>query len=213
MKYLTEDDLRFAYRDNPFETFTIQKTVRLTPGAKTFLMDRKIQIIDENEPQPKKPPRCVDLHQEEVVGTDRSPSFSTAEWMVLCCEVLKTAHALVNLDFSIAEELSVLEQYMVSLTLGDSLVPLSSSLAESDGLTDKNYVLSSFSRVGLLLKTKRGNILAHLYDLYFKIEEFMTAQKLEDVKKFTKVSEHLASMIGHYLKKSEEVSNGTTTLI
>lgn len=49
MKYLTEDDLRLIYRDNPFETFTIQKQTRLTPGAKTFLMDRKVRLIDEAE--------------------------------------------------------------------------------------------------------------------------------------------------------------------
>lgn len=49
MKYLTEDDLRLIYHDNPFETFTIQNQTRLTPGAKTFLMDRKVKIIDEGE--------------------------------------------------------------------------------------------------------------------------------------------------------------------
>ncbi|MGC4388484.1 hypothetical protein ABXW34_21820, partial [Streptococcus suis] len=47
MKYITEDDLRLIYRDNPFETFTIQAQTRLTPGAKTFLTDRRIAIIDE----------------------------------------------------------------------------------------------------------------------------------------------------------------------
>ena len=49
MKYLTENDLRIAYRDIPFEVFTIHSDERLTPGARTFLSDRKVKIIDNNQ--------------------------------------------------------------------------------------------------------------------------------------------------------------------
>ena len=197
MKYLTEDDLRLAYRDNPFETFTIQKLIRLTPGARTFLMDRKIRIIDENNPKPKKRFGTVDLTPKEGDNVD----FSQPEWMVLCCETLKIAHELAELDFSIAEELSVLGQKMASIhTRGDSII--SNGLEQINEVpVDKSYILSNFSRIGFLLKTEKGKIVTQLYSLYFKLEDFITKKRLEGDETLQDFSNRLAQMIAYHFKK------------
>lgn len=201
MKYLTEDDLRLAYRDNPFETFTIQKLIRLTPGARTFLMDRKIRIIDENNPKPKKRFGTVDLTSKEGDNVEQLNSFSQPEWMVLCCETLKIAHELAELDFSIAEELSVLGQQMASIpTNGDSVISNGLGLT-NEVPVDKSYIISNFSRIGFLLKTEKGKIVTQLYSLYFKIEDFITKQNLEGDETLQEVSNRLAQMIAHHFKK------------
>lgn len=46
MKFLTENDLRELYKNQPFTSYILEKEVKLTPGARQFLVDRKIEIID-----------------------------------------------------------------------------------------------------------------------------------------------------------------------
>lgn len=47
MRFITEDDLRGLYKKNPFYTYTIEKNTRLTPGAKQFLNDFRIKLIEK----------------------------------------------------------------------------------------------------------------------------------------------------------------------
>lgn len=42
MKYITEEDLRDLYRKEPFTNYALEPGVRLTPGARQFLMDKGI---------------------------------------------------------------------------------------------------------------------------------------------------------------------------
>ncbi|MGY3723855.1 hypothetical protein SAMN05421767_10250 [Granulicatella balaenopterae] len=57
MIFITERDLKDKYRKNPFVKFQLQSNNRLTPEARQFLLDRKIEICDyqeeENYPEPE----------------------------------------------------------------------------------------------------------------------------------------------------------------
>lgn len=44
MKFITEGDLRDLYNKEPFTEFNLEFATRLTPGARQFLQDRKINI-------------------------------------------------------------------------------------------------------------------------------------------------------------------------
>lgn len=46
MKFITEDDLRDIYRKEPFTDYEIESGTKITPGARQFLADRQIHIID-----------------------------------------------------------------------------------------------------------------------------------------------------------------------
>lgn len=46
MKFITEDDLRDIYRKEPFTNYEIEFGTKITPGARQFLADRQINIID-----------------------------------------------------------------------------------------------------------------------------------------------------------------------
>ena len=46
MKFITEDELRFLYRKEPFTTYEPEPGTRLTPGARQFLLDRGIDMYD-----------------------------------------------------------------------------------------------------------------------------------------------------------------------
>lgn len=45
MKFITEGDLRDLYNKEPFTAFDLESEARLTPGARQFLLDRKIEIL------------------------------------------------------------------------------------------------------------------------------------------------------------------------
>ena len=52
MKFITEDELRFLYRKEPFTTYEPEPGTRLTPGARQFLLDRGIDMYDEQKQGP-----------------------------------------------------------------------------------------------------------------------------------------------------------------
>ncbi len=49
MKFITENDLRTQYRQFAFTDYQLEKDTRLTPGARQFLVDRRVTIISEKE--------------------------------------------------------------------------------------------------------------------------------------------------------------------
>lgn len=53
MKFITEEDLRDIYRREPFTTYEMEPGTRLTPGARQYLADRRINMFDD-EPFVKK---------------------------------------------------------------------------------------------------------------------------------------------------------------
>ena len=54
MIFITEQDLRDLYGKQAFETFTLIEGERLTPGARQFLADRQISIVDPADVKPYK---------------------------------------------------------------------------------------------------------------------------------------------------------------
>ncbi len=54
MIYITEQNLRDLYSKQAFESFTLVEGERLTPGARQFLSDRQISIVDPTDVKPSK---------------------------------------------------------------------------------------------------------------------------------------------------------------
>ena len=48
MKFITEEDLRDLYKKQPFMDYELQPGERLTPGARQFLLDRGINLYDDD---------------------------------------------------------------------------------------------------------------------------------------------------------------------
>lgn len=51
MKYITENELRDMYHKQPFNIYKLVKNDRLTPGARQFLTDFRInvEVVDDND--------------------------------------------------------------------------------------------------------------------------------------------------------------------
>jgi hypothetical protein len=62
MHYVTEDELREAYSKEPFGTYELPKGARLTPSARQFLIDFRVEF-DGGEPTP-----VADAHGQAAKG-------------------------------------------------------------------------------------------------------------------------------------------------
>ena len=65
MKYITEEDLRDLYRKEPFTKYSLESGIRLTPGARQFLIDKGISGFDtehfsNGQPENSSPPAVAD---------------------------------------------------------------------------------------------------------------------------------------------------------
>lgn len=54
MKFITEADLRNLYQLEPFTAYHLEPDVRFTPGARQFLRDHRIHMIENNSDNRKK---------------------------------------------------------------------------------------------------------------------------------------------------------------
>lgn len=60
MKFITEMELREVYRREPFTTYVMEPDTRITPGARQFLVDRRVTLAetqpsDEEKANPDSP--------------------------------------------------------------------------------------------------------------------------------------------------------------
>ncbi|MEG2936611.1 MAG: cobalamin adenosyltransferase, partial [Clostridium sp.] len=47
MKFITEEYLRDLFRKEPFDTYKLNEGQRLTPGARQYLSDKRIELQDD----------------------------------------------------------------------------------------------------------------------------------------------------------------------
>ncbi len=71
MKFITEGDLRDLYNKEPFTAFDLETETRLTPGARQFLLDRKIKILD-SEPSSKERNKSLSIEQTEIAEKSKN---------------------------------------------------------------------------------------------------------------------------------------------
>lgn len=211
MKFLTEDDLRLKYNDFPFETFTIEKNTRLTPGAKTFLMDRQIIIIDDNNPFEnikRGISKTKNLENQSQIKNFNTPidNYSTC---LLRCEFLKAATDLAAVDLTLAQELAALENYLETSKAGEEQSPPVFKITKSSDKVTSDYLVRNLSTVSLFIQLDKGKILARLYPLYFQIIASIKMNPSNENNGFEMVCQRLGQLISYYLNLSEENSDET----
>ena len=80
MLFITEDNLRYKYKKSPFDSYIIEKGSKLTPQARQFLLDFRIDIVDKTKSKNTKKqqnklgdnPICKNLDEEKL---DEEVSF------------------------------------------------------------------------------------------------------------------------------------------
>ncbi|WP_312370531.1 hypothetical protein [Lachnoclostridium sp.] len=70
MKFITEDDLRILFRREPFTFYDIPMGNRLTPGARQFLVDKKVPISNDPMVVKRKNEKLTEIKVEATKKED-----------------------------------------------------------------------------------------------------------------------------------------------
>ena len=54
MKFITEMELRELYKTDPFATYVLEPDTKITPGARQFLVDRRVSLVQAQYGEDKK---------------------------------------------------------------------------------------------------------------------------------------------------------------
>lgn len=83
MIYITEQNLRDLYSKQAFESFTLVEGERLTPGARQFLSDRQISIVDPTDVKPSKT-ATIQLDGSEEYSSEQAAEEKEPEAAAQC---------------------------------------------------------------------------------------------------------------------------------
>lgn len=94
MKFITEDVLRDLYKKRPFTSYEIEEGIRLTPGARQFLLDRGIDLYSQLQQSGEKSSEC------ECINLPAARKLKTLE-----AQFFVTGQEMIGLNISTAQEL------------------------------------------------------------------------------------------------------------
>lgn len=154
MHFVTEIELRSAYRKNPFSAYTLSENDRLTPEARQFLVDRNISFNDfkgrYQQNKTTKPTNDSQLNDDQK---------AEIEWLRL--ELFQAISLANTLNLTVSEKLiDILNQLMVleelsmveNLTETDSLIVNETyTLSLAQALSDKGPLLIQLNKIIFLL--------------------------------------------------------------
>lgn len=110
MRFITENDLRVLYRKEPFTEYDISPDSRLTPGARQFISDRRIRLIDPGAPvkkvQEKEAARQIETRKDNLL---------TARARALENLFLETGYEFLNTDVCLARDIMGLQPALAGI--------------------------------------------------------------------------------------------------
>lgn len=148
MHFVTEHELRTTYQKEAFTQFCLKNQVRLTPGAKQFLLDKKIRIVSEAE------------WKENTEAVKQSLTSLNGYKEVLSSELLEAALIAMKQQLSVSQKIIDLEKILM-LSLGKDSSDSEPILKEIEEF--RLEAVHIFSEQGLLLiKLKKVYGIIHL---------------------------------------------------
>ncbi|SHJ24584.1 hypothetical protein ACQ0P8_14390 [Halodesulfovibrio aestuarii] len=145
MKFITESDLRVTYRKEPFSEFRLDKDIRLTPGARQFLTDRRIELLIHDVLEQS---ATVDDGQNEESGTVATPQETDwktkkikNEVTALVTSILLTAFELLEIDIKLSQKVAELEPHVSAMKnmLSSDDTPSSMLCEPCKSITQENF--------------------------------------------------------------------------
>lgn len=136
MKFITEEDLRYQYKSQPFTTYKSEAGTRLTPGARQFLNDRKVLMEDRNSDkrivkQPSPQNQKQSLRQKMILSKIK---IAEAEFLTAGEELLHFDLILLQKVMVLAKQFSGLKEILLGKESNADL-----SLEECTGIHQDNF--------------------------------------------------------------------------
>jgi len=119
MKFITEDDLRILFRREPFASYDLPDQAKLTPGARQFLLDKKISFCDDPLTAKRKASKPAEVVVETPI-TEPVPDRFLLKLETLKAQFLEAGISLLDRDVLLAEQVFDLERKLSFVGKGAS---------------------------------------------------------------------------------------------
>ena len=123
MKFITEEDLRILFRREPFASYDLPAQAKLTPGARQFLLDKKISFCDDPLTAKRKLTKPAEVIAETpvtVTVTEPAPDCFLLKLETLKAQFLEAGISLLDRDVLLAEQAFDLERKLSFVGKGAS---------------------------------------------------------------------------------------------
>lgn len=191
MKFITEDDLRILFRKEPFTSYDLLEGTRLTPGARQFLVDKKISFLDDPMAVKRKTVK-PEVKKEETKQEMKDQRFLLKK-KTLQAQFLEAGLSIMERDVLLAEQVFDLER---RLSFVGKESPDEENGFESCTGFDKedfhNPFSDCFEITGFHAQSEKGREIVLLHRLRCSVREL--AAEAED-ESFNPVINRLSQMI------------------
>jgi ethanolamine utilization cobalamin adenosyltransferase len=190
MKFITEDDLRILFRREPFTSYNTPEGSRLTPGARQFLMDKKVSIRDEQMavkqkynklPEIKEAPK-EEAPKKEVAKKEIYKDIFQLKKKTLQAQFLETGLELLNRDVLLAEQIFDLERKFSDL--GKEGREENIAFKPCTGFHEENiheYFEDCFEITGFHAQSEKGKEIILLHRLRCNLRELAAEAENENL--------------------------------
>lgn len=171
MKFITEDDLRILFRKEPFVSYELQKGTRLTPGARQFLMDKKVSLCEEVAGGTQKREKPEQGNKEEKIEKNGTDLFLLKRASIQA-HFLEVGILLLDQDVLLAEQIFRLERALSFV--GKENAPLEKDWEPCTGFSEQNCREpweDCFEITGFHAQSEKGRILVPLHRLRCSVRE------------------------------------------
>ena len=165
MKFITEYDLRARFNEQPFTDYIIEKNTRLTPGARQFLSDRRITLLEDGAEACE----AADSKEDSLAIAKLLSDVEVleAEFLVITSQIIET-------DIEIAGQMSKAghEFGRIKTLLTDGAADLNISFEGCTGMDKDHFgkdLGNCFDITDFYIQSPNGKIIVQMNALRAKI--------------------------------------------
>ncbi len=160
MKFITEEELRYQYQQEPFSEYRLEEGARLTPGARQFLGDRGINMFEDGSLMMfHRSPQRKETSCTESKKSPEGPRACKEEMLALA--FLHVGDEVYPYNMDLAKKILSLGEQFSSRKLAEE------DLNQAGGEAPKNYDVNWLRRY-----ENRGTVLFSLFELRNQALEF-----------------------------------------
>ncbi len=182
MKFITEEDLRDLYKKQPFTDYDLKPGERLTPGARQFLVDRGINMYDNETPfvsPAEKKKKALEKSQEQTqapVADERKKKKFCSRMKRLQAVFLLTAEELLKRDICMSQQVTGLyRQFSALQSAGDGKCEAADLCCSAcSGIKAENFSQNlgeCFEITDFHMQMQKGREMLLLHKLRCELEE------------------------------------------
>lgn len=202
MKFITEYDLRARFNEQPFTDYIIEKNTRLTPGARQFLSDRRITLLEDGA-------EACEAADSKKDSLAIAKLLSDVE--VLEAEFLVITSQIIETDIEIAGQMSKAghEFGRIKTLLTDGAADLNISFEGCTGMDKDHFgkdLGNCFDITDFYIQSPNGKIIVQMNALRAKIRAMrLSAAEALSADKEEKRQEAVTEAVNQIINKLSQL--------